>query len=342
MSVDFVLVGKLCVSVSLANEIERLFITKDTNTSSVWPVCVTNAFGSACAADDSVEVNATSKYSTNTTSALVKPSTVSTSNTNLTSATHAACGSVEAGCTAPALVKPSVIPAAKVKPSAPHAALVKPSVIPVTKVKPSATHAALVKPSVTSQKACVTDNITSVAGTTYNPYGSLPIVKYNVTPHTLPAAALRGMIKLNKNLHKTISESAKNNTLGATITKINTDSTQYCKFCLSCGNNPYHGLYDKLDKVVCPKLLKRVCPICGKTGHTLKYCDDYKRYRGNRCYFCFNSTTKEPLLPHDLKDEHGNITCPVLLKITCPVCGKTGNNAHTSKYCTNDRKILYE
>ncbi|XP_014674797.1 PREDICTED: uncharacterized protein LOC106814927 [Priapulus caudatus] len=54
----------------------------------------------------------------------------------------------------------------------------------------------------------------------------------------------------------------------------------------------------------------QVCVFCKKNGE----CEDY--YQN-----------------HQLKDGSGRVTCPVLRRYTCPLCGANGDKAHTIKYC---------
>lgn len=52
------------------------------------------------------------------------------------------------------------------------------------------------------------------------------------------------------------------------------------------------------------------------------------------CVFCRNNG--EPLSvygSHVLKDTYGRVTCPILRRYTCPICGCSGDDAHTIKYC---------
>ena len=52
------------------------------------------------------------------------------------------------------------------------------------------------------------------------------------------------------------------------------------------------------------------------------------------CVFCRNNG--EPLSvygSHVLKDAYGRVTCPILRRYTCPICGCSGDDAHTIKYC---------
>ncbi|KAJ8035609.1 Nanos-like 1 [Holothuria leucospilota] len=52
------------------------------------------------------------------------------------------------------------------------------------------------------------------------------------------------------------------------------------------------------------------------------------------CVFCRNNAESEEVYTsHTLKDSHQNITCPILRAYTCPICGASGDGAHTIKYC---------
>ena len=52
------------------------------------------------------------------------------------------------------------------------------------------------------------------------------------------------------------------------------------------------------------------------------------------CVFCRNNGEAESVYSsHQLKDQEGQVTCPVLYIYTCPICGASGKNAHTIKYC---------
>lgn len=52
------------------------------------------------------------------------------------------------------------------------------------------------------------------------------------------------------------------------------------------------------------------------------------------CVFCKNNGEAEAYYrKHLLKDADGRVRCPVLRAYTCPICGASGDDAHTIKYC---------
>ena len=52
------------------------------------------------------------------------------------------------------------------------------------------------------------------------------------------------------------------------------------------------------------------------------------------CVFCkMNGEMDTVFMSHILKDTIGRTTCPYLRKYTCPMCGASGDDAHTIKYC---------
>ncbi|RDD42367.1 Nanos-like protein 1 [Trichoplax sp. H2] len=57
------------------------------------------------------------------------------------------------------------------------------------------------------------------------------------------------------------------------------------------------------------------------------------------CVFCRNNGEHEDVYTsHQLKDADGKITCPILKAYTCPICGATGENSHTIKYCPSNKE----
>ena len=56
--------------------------------------------------------------------------------------------------------------------------------------------------------------------------------------------------------------------------------------------------------------------------------------RSKLCTFCKTNGESEAIYTsHALKDYTDRITCPILLKYSCPICGATGAKVHTKKYC---------
>lgn len=52
------------------------------------------------------------------------------------------------------------------------------------------------------------------------------------------------------------------------------------------------------------------------------------------CVFCKNNGEVESVYAsHILKDDDGRVLCPILRAYTCPICGDSGDTAHTIKYC---------
>ncbi|CAL8285246.1 unnamed protein product [Merluccius merluccius] len=56
------------------------------------------------------------------------------------------------------------------------------------------------------------------------------------------------------------------------------------------------------------------------------------------CRFCFSNREAACVYrSHELRSGSGRITCPILRAYTCPVCGASGDNAHTLRYCPKKR-----
>ncbi|KAM9224797.1 nanos homolog 2 [Dugong dugon] len=54
----------------------------------------------------------------------------------------------------------------------------------------------------------------------------------------------------------------------------------------------------------------------------------------NLCNFCkHNGESRHVYSSHQLKTPEGVVVCPILRHYVCPLCGATGGQAHTLKYC---------
>ncbi|XP_058066649.1 protein nanos [Anopheles bellator] len=52
------------------------------------------------------------------------------------------------------------------------------------------------------------------------------------------------------------------------------------------------------------------------------------------CVFCYNNGESEATYrSHLCRDGRGVVSCPMLRKFSCQICGASGDAAHTKKYC---------
>nr|ANT70532.1 nanos [Amphipholis kochii] len=60
------------------------------------------------------------------------------------------------------------------------------------------------------------------------------------------------------------------------------------------------------------------------------------------CVFCKNNGESEMVYgAHILKDAEGRTSCPILRNYTCPICGVSGDGAHTIKYCPLNKEETF-
>ncbi|KAK2497811.1 hypothetical protein MC885_007123 [Smutsia gigantea] len=62
------------------------------------------------------------------------------------------------------------------------------------------------------------------------------------------------------------------------------------------------------------------------------------------CNFCkHNGESRHVYSSHQLKTPEGVVMCPILRHYVCPLCGATGGQAHTLKYCpvNGNQQSLY-
>ncbi|XP_059050161.1 uncharacterized protein LOC131845139 [Achroia grisella] len=81
----------------------------------------------------------------------------------------------------------------------------------------------------------------------------------------------------------------------------------------------------------------------------MKFTDTLRQQRRSiqrclECAFCKNNGEAVSWYSmHILKDNRGRVRCPILRNYTCPLCGATGQRAHTIKYCPeNFKKDQYD
>ncbi|ALC47674.1 nos [Drosophila busckii] len=62
-----------------------------------------------------------------------------------------------------------------------------------------------------------------------------------------------------------------------------------------------------------------------------------------RCVFCENNNEPEAVVnSHSVRDSYGRVLCPKLRTYVCPICGASGDSAHTIKYCPKKPIVTME
>uniref|UniRef100_A0A1B0BB88 Nanos-type domain-containing protein n=1 Tax=Glossina palpalis gambiensis TaxID=67801 RepID=A0A1B0BB88_9MUSC len=68
-----------------------------------------------------------------------------------------------------------------------------------------------------------------------------------------------------------------------------------------------------------------------------------KNISAKHCVFCENNNEPEAVVrSHAVRDSAGRVLCPKLRTYTCPICGSSGDNAHTIKYCPQKPIVTME
>ncbi|KAH8318019.1 hypothetical protein KR074_000725 [Drosophila pseudoananassae] len=74
----------------------------------------------------------------------------------------------------------------------------------------------------------------------------------------------------------------------------------------------------------------------------------YKRFNKSKdinrhCVFCENNNEPEAVVnSHTVRDNFNRVLCPKLRTYVCPICGASGDSAHTIKYCPKKPIITME
>ncbi|BFF90974.1 protein nanos [Drosophila madeirensis] len=85
------------------------------------------------------------------------------------------------------------------------------------------------------------------------------------------------------------------------------------------GNNPSNNNSNKMNKRYKPKEISR------------------------HCVFCENNNEPEAVVnSHSVRDNLNRVLCPKLRTYVCPICGASGDSAHTIKYCPKKPIITME
>jgi hypothetical protein len=85
---------------------------------------------------------------------------------------------------------------------------------------------------------------------------------------------------------------------------------------------------------------KKVLPIRSDAIDMTQHIENAKKLKqiNNKilyCTFCrTNGESEDVYTSHILKDSTDKISCPILRKHICPICAKTGDDAHTMTYCS--------
>nr|AAA87460.1 nanos [Drosophila virilis] len=69
----------------------------------------------------------------------------------------------------------------------------------------------------------------------------------------------------------------------------------------------------------------------------------FKELVPRHCVFCENNNEPEAVVnSHTVRDAYGRVLCPKLRTYVCPICGASGDSAHTIKYCPKKPIVTME
>ncbi|XP_034934883.1 nanos homolog 3 isoform X2 [Chelonus insularis] len=113
----------------------------------------------------------------------------------------------------------------------------------------------------------------------------------------------------------------------------------FVNFSLQCQQNQSQDVTPSVEEIrdefrqngkdyeYCPELETGELPEC-------TYRRKRKKPLPTECVFCKNNGEDASYYKkHILKDADGIVKCPVLREYKCPICGTSGDHAHTIKYC---------
>lgn len=141
---------------------------------------------------------------------------------------------------------------------------------------------------------------------------------------------------VNTGLEDSLSDSAGNKSISSSLN----DSEQQLSFYPRYSNGVNSDSTVPLSQV--PAIVQHLLQHYSKSMMSVTQPglegNSFRNYRsldeGKFCAFCRkNKERREFYTTHVVKDSWGKVICPVLRKYICPVCGATGDEAHTISHC---------